>query len=679
MMMLDVLEATEHTIHKNHKRSLRKAKQREFGIGDKVIFRHPSSELSHFMKVDPFKPMNEVGVIKEVLPGGIYKVQIECEEEVVVKSIFSGQMVLFQDTKQELPHDGCSTTFPLVNVHNSISEFGLTVRKEIYNKGLRLSKSVSCGNVDSLFKSYCQVLDYGLLATLSSLSGKEDEQVFFHQKFVTGLDLLQKSGFRYFLYGTIFWERKRKENLDSCILTYLTSHQKHSDCLSCVSEQKQEPCNHACCQHFVFQLAMNSGLFFQGEDGCIETNVQFLGEGKVVNLLKSTHPVGPTKRENAGVVQNGQMADSTKTQKSKGGKIHNTFKSNTPKVDHSNGADSIPVSVNSSNFTQDTCSSIPDNNSPVINSSHVSSPSTPVISFKYQGKQLSLEELKATCLLEIESIGSKYSEMSEFLAPLKIYISEIHPTHGDATEMKNLSYFLKIIGKHANKQTLSQVRLCNSTVNKDLGMQIQGYSSFCGLCAMNNAIGVAKGRPPVFDVFDLDLAADMIWLKQVCEVGYGFSIPSEPMRCLDGDYSILAMEEAALKKNFSFKRMDVPLRALVDGTALQILDDVCVKELYSLVLGLFGADEKPSLIIRTKKYHFVTLLFQPDKVVLLDSQRTSPLFLFLKDGLGFIQREASANPEFAAVKLQAPGTCDNPVVVDDLTGADHETPCTNFQ
>ena len=87
-------------------------------------------------------------------------------------------MVLFQDTKQELPHDECSTTFSLVNAHNCISEFGLTVRKEIYNKGLGLSKANSSGNVNFLFKSYCQALDFGLLATLSSLSGKEDEQVF---------------------------------------------------------------------------------------------------------------------------------------------------------------------------------------------------------------------------------------------------------------------------------------------------------------------------------------------------------------------------------------------------------------------------------------------------------------------------------------------------------------------
>ena len=279
VMMLDVLEATEHTIHKNHKRSLCKAKQREFRKGDKVLFRRPSTELSHFSKADPFKPMNDIGVIKEVLPGGIYKVQIGCEEEVVVKSIFSGQMILFQGTKHELPLDEVSTKLSLLSVHNSISEFGFTVRKEIYNKGLPLSKVVCSGNVDSLFKNYSQVLDYGLLAMLSSLSGKEEEQVFFHQKFVTGMDALRKSGFRYFLYGTIFWERERKQNLNSGILTYLTSQhsqQEHSDCLSCVSEQKLNPCNHACCQHFVFQLGINSGLFSQGEDGYFETNIPFL-------------------------------------------------------------------------------------------------------------------------------------------------------------------------------------------------------------------------------------------------------------------------------------------------------------------------------------------------------------------------------------------------------------------
>ena len=60
---------------------------------------------------------------------------------------------------------------------------------------------------------------------------------------------------------------------------------------------------------------------------------------------------------------------------------------------------------------------------------------------------------------------------------------------------------------------------------------------------MNNAIGCSRNGPTMFNLFDLDLAADVIWLKQVCEVGCGFSVLLEPVRGLDGDYSSLAIEE----------------------------------------------------------------------------------------------------------------------------------------
>ena len=183
---------------------------------------------------------------------------------------------------------------------------------------------------------------------------------------------------------------------------------------------------------------------------------------------------------------------------------------------------------------------------------------------------------------------------------------------------------------------------------------------------MNNAIGCSRNGPTMFNLFDLDLAADIIWLKQVCEVGCGFSVPLEPMRGLDGDYSILAMEEAAIRKNCTFQRLDLPLRALVDGAAINSLDPSSLQEFYSLLLGLFQADERPSLIVRTKEYHFVTLLFKADAIVLLDSRRTSALPLSLKDGLGYIQREAYQNPKnFAPVNLQGPGTYGNPVRVND--------------
>ena len=146
-----------------------------------------------------------MGNIKEVLSGGMYKVKVECEGQLITKSIFSGQMVLFKEKQDVLPLPETSPTLSLLNLHNFISDFGPTVRKEMYEKGLRSAKGVSYGSINELFKSYCQVLDYELLAMVSSFSGKKEEKDALHQKFVLGLKKLQASGFRYFLYGTICW------------------------------------------------------------------------------------------------------------------------------------------------------------------------------------------------------------------------------------------------------------------------------------------------------------------------------------------------------------------------------------------------------------------------------------------------------------------------------------------
>ena len=126
------------------------------------------------------------------------------------------------------------------------------------------------------------------------------------------------------------------------------------------------------------------------------------------------------------------------------------------------------------------------------------------------------------------------------------------------------------------------------------------------------------------------------------------------------------MEEAAIRKNCTFQRLDLPLRALVDGAVINSLDPSSLQEFYSPLLGLFQADERPSLVVRTKERHFVTLLLKTGAIVLLDSRRTSALPLSLKDSLGYIQREAYQNPNFAAVSLQGPGTYGNPVRVNNL-------------
>ena len=101
--MVDFLEATEHTIQENQKWALERAKVQEFKVGDKVLFQNPCSEGLHFSKLDPFQPLNVLGVIKKVHSRGMFKVEKECGEQLVVKSIFGGQIVLFKEKQCELP------------------------------------------------------------------------------------------------------------------------------------------------------------------------------------------------------------------------------------------------------------------------------------------------------------------------------------------------------------------------------------------------------------------------------------------------------------------------------------------------------------------------------------------------------------------------------------------------
>ena len=88
----------------------------EFKKGDEIIFRCPATELPHYSKNDPLNPLNDIGVSKQVLPGGIYKVEVTQEEEIVLMSIFSCQIVHFTTNQPDQPEADPTTELSLMNV-----------------------------------------------------------------------------------------------------------------------------------------------------------------------------------------------------------------------------------------------------------------------------------------------------------------------------------------------------------------------------------------------------------------------------------------------------------------------------------------------------------------------------------------------------------------------------------
>jgi len=96
----------------------------------------------------------------------------------------------------------------------------------------------------------------------------------------------------------------------------------------------------------------------------------------------------------------------------------------------------------------------------------------------------------------------------------------------DVNAQANVNYLKGIIGHHGLPIVQNQVKVINSN---NIWMQVQGFSSFCGLCALNNALCLNIDSIPFFSINDLDLASDNMRLRQL-SVESPCSQTVEPLR-----------------------------------------------------------------------------------------------------------------------------------------------------
>lgn len=276
---LQALEATEHTIHRNILHSLNKTKFKDFKKGDKVILSNPKLNLAsglHHQSRDPVCPLNVIGIITDILPGGMFKVKIndDDEDELAVRSVFAGQMALFRGDSQIWSFgedDRRSEHVTVKEIHDSISAFAFTVHKEIYKKKLKLSFSTPNESVGAQFDILYHCLDCGVLSSLFALVGDEASSTVHYEQFTNLLTSLQNTGFRYFLYGTISWENHRKLTFGPKIENFLSSVtnkcEEQHDCIKCLSGP--DNCQHACCQSLALKFVVKCGLVDVGDNGML--------------------------------------------------------------------------------------------------------------------------------------------------------------------------------------------------------------------------------------------------------------------------------------------------------------------------------------------------------------------------------------------------------------------------
>eukprot|EP00794_Sanderia_malayensis_P000809 gene809-biopygen81 len=98
-LQLHVLESTECTIHRNIERNIKNCPGDKFNVGDSVLIKNPAVKMSSIKTQDPFAPANVVAQVTEILPVGMYKLELSEGQEVFKKDVFEGEMVLFKAGK----------------------------------------------------------------------------------------------------------------------------------------------------------------------------------------------------------------------------------------------------------------------------------------------------------------------------------------------------------------------------------------------------------------------------------------------------------------------------------------------------------------------------------------------------------------------------------------------------
>eukprot|EP00794_Sanderia_malayensis_P007977 gene7977-biopygen6477 len=87
-LQLHVLESTECTIHRNIERNIKNCPGDKFNVGDSVLIKNPAVKMSSIKTQDPFAPANVVAQVTEILPEGMYKLELSEGQEVFKKDVF---------------------------------------------------------------------------------------------------------------------------------------------------------------------------------------------------------------------------------------------------------------------------------------------------------------------------------------------------------------------------------------------------------------------------------------------------------------------------------------------------------------------------------------------------------------------------------------------------------------
>lgn len=192
----------------------------------------------------------------------------------------------------------------------------------------------------------------------------------------------------------------------------------------------------------------------------------------------------------------------------------------------------------------------------------------------------------------------------------------------------NLNYVKEVLFEEPTKVRKSEV----GTVHTKYGpFETQGFSNFCGLCAVNNVI---RDFSASFAIDDLNRNADALWINMLINPSYGLSQKGEPMRDREGFYSVEVLRSALGSKGFEMITLNPQSIIGLTSTHVGQIIANTLETSYGNVRMII----KPS-----HQQHWVSIKEMNGGFLLMDSKKSQPRYLNTQE-MGLIVRENCETP-----------------------------------
>ena len=181
----------------------------------------------------------------------------------------------------------------------------------------------------------------------------------------------------------------------------------------------------------------------------------------------------------------------------------------------------------------------------------------------------------------------------------------------------NIRYVASVIGVHDidNAHELH----CITSPNIPY-IQLQGDSNLCGLCALNNLYQSER-----FTIYSLNQIADGLWLSHCTDLDMNPTESIQAMRSQLGDYSIDVLDAAVNSCGHRLVNITSSVRSFIEVHAEgeYLLSTPRLLQQHILQQVPLPA----AVLLKQQTYHYICILFNVEKIWLLDSRGSQPLNL----------------------------------------------------